>query len=227
MSNRFGLTDGDKDMRIEESRHGSEIDINAVLDRVARLVDARNDASLAEVFGTSRQVLSGWRKRGTIPYEKLVELARDLEGVSLNYLLWGDLPASADGLARARGGALTSEEMTRRGNLMVAALDGLSALEALAMLSRLFNDWTSYPEGVSEAEKTSVELCLEGSVRSKIEQDPEIKAFIHGLRGRRSHAQIAEECRVRFGPRAPSRSSVGRYLLHLSRGLKEGGTANV
>ena len=63
-----------------------EIEIHAVLGRVAKLTRVNTDAALAEALGTSRQVLSGWKKRGTIPFDRLCELAieRDL---SLDYIL--------------------------------------------------------------------------------------------------------------------------------------------
>lgn len=65
-----------------------EIEIHAVLGRVAKLTRVNTDAALAEALGTSRQVLSGWKKRGTIPFDRLCELAieRDL---SLDYILIG------------------------------------------------------------------------------------------------------------------------------------------
>tara|TARA_R110001583_G_scaffold38710_4_gene124860 strand:+ start:949 stop:1683 length:735 start_codon:yes stop_codon:yes gene_type:complete len=69
------------------------IEINAVLERLARLTGSQSDAALAEALDTSRQVISGWRKRGTIPYEKLIGLTQDYEDISLNYLLWGEEPA--------------------------------------------------------------------------------------------------------------------------------------
>lgn len=70
----------------------SHVDINDVLDRVAALVGADSDARLATELGTTSQVIHGWRKRGTIPYEKLVEFATRPDvraSVSLDYLLFG------------------------------------------------------------------------------------------------------------------------------------------
>jgi len=77
-------------MSTDSSSLREAIEINAILDRVARLTGAKSDAALAEALNTSRQVISGWRKRGTIPYDKLVEFAQEFEVVSLNYLLWGE-----------------------------------------------------------------------------------------------------------------------------------------
>ncbi|MEW7986508.1 MAG: hypothetical protein AB2777_22375 [Candidatus Thiodiazotropha endolucinida] len=52
---------------------------------------------------------------------------------------------------------------------------------------------------------------------AKIEADPEIKAFIHQLRGYHSYPEIARLCAHKFGKkRAPSKSAVGRYIKKIS-----------
>ncbi len=48
--------------------------------------------------------------------------------------------------------------------------------------------------------------------QSKIDLDPELRAFIHDLLPHCTFAEIAAECATRFGnPRAPSRSAVHRF----------------
>jgi hypothetical protein len=50
------------------------------------------------------------------------------------------------------------------------------------------------------------------STKSRIDLDPELRAFIHELLPHCTFAEIAAECAKRFGkPRAPSKSAVHRY----------------
>lgn len=63
----------------------------AVLARTAEVAGARNDAALAAMLGTSRQVVAGWKKRGTIPHQKVCDFAQS-QGASLDYLLLGRKP---------------------------------------------------------------------------------------------------------------------------------------
>lgn len=70
------------------------LDIYAILGRVAKLTRVKTDAALAEALGTSRQVLSGWKKRGTVPLDRLCELAVE-RNYSLDYILLGKEPEKA------------------------------------------------------------------------------------------------------------------------------------
>lgn len=71
--------------------------VTEILERVAVAVDAKNDAALARSLGVSRQTLSSWRKRGTVPHEAVAVFAAD-KGFSLDYLLLGKGPSrSYDG----------------------------------------------------------------------------------------------------------------------------------
>jgi len=63
-------------------------EITSIIERVAKLIDSRSDVEIANALGVSRQVLSGWKKRGTVPYEKLCAFA-EKHDVSLDYLLLG------------------------------------------------------------------------------------------------------------------------------------------
>ncbi|MDW7745862.1 helix-turn-helix domain-containing protein [Halomonas sp.] len=101
------------------------VDIIAVLDRLARLTGAQTDAALADVLGTSRQVLSGWRKRGTIPYEKLVEFAQSSEDVSLNYLLWGEEPRSIE--TPVEGNRVSAQKLEVIGDALLDAVNQVKA----------------------------------------------------------------------------------------------------
>lgn len=62
--------------------------LEKVLERLAAVTGAHNDAELARALNSSRQSLSKWRSRGSIPYEKLHSFAEE-NGASLDYLLLG------------------------------------------------------------------------------------------------------------------------------------------
>lgn len=71
--------------------------VTEILERVAVAIGAKNDAALARSLGVSRQTLSSWRKRGTVPHEAVAAFAAD-KGFSLDYLLLGKGPSrSYDG----------------------------------------------------------------------------------------------------------------------------------
>lgn len=70
------------------TKNKSHIEVEAVLERLMHITEAKNDSELARKIGVTRQVFSTWKKRGTVPYEKLVELACT-EDVSLDYLFLG------------------------------------------------------------------------------------------------------------------------------------------
>lgn len=66
----------------------SRVVLNDVLERIARLEGAKNDAAIARALETSPQTLATQKKRGTVPYEKLCEYAVR-RGVDLDWLLLG------------------------------------------------------------------------------------------------------------------------------------------
>jgi len=68
--------------------------LEKVLERLAHLTGAGSDAELARTLDVSRQSLSKWRSRGSIPYEKLQDFAEE-HGHSLDYLLMGKEPEKA------------------------------------------------------------------------------------------------------------------------------------
>lgn len=65
-----------------------ELKLVDVLSRIAKLSDVYTDADVAEVLGVSPQTLSTWKRRGTIPYERICSFAT-AKDVSLDYLLLG------------------------------------------------------------------------------------------------------------------------------------------
>ncbi|OQW67453.1 MAG: hypothetical protein BVN35_20320 [Proteobacteria bacterium ST_bin11] len=65
------------------------LDVASILKRLSLFSESDTDSGLADLLGVSRQVLSGWKKRGAIPYEKIIEFAYSND-LSLNYILTGD-----------------------------------------------------------------------------------------------------------------------------------------
>ncbi|GGX96672.1 hypothetical protein GCM10007160_25370 [Litchfieldella qijiaojingensis] len=106
-------------------------------------------------------------------------------------------------------------ELIRRRNHVLGGIDQLSTEDALAVMTAAMCELTERGLKADKKASSSVALALESDPRSKIERDPEIRDFIHSLKGRRSIEQIAEACHGRFGDRAPGRSSIQRYLKRL------------
>lgn len=65
-----------------------ELNLSDVLSRVGKLSGVSTDAEIARVLGVSPQTLSTWKRRGTIPYERVCDYAVNND-VSLDYLLLG------------------------------------------------------------------------------------------------------------------------------------------
>lgn len=92
--------------------------LEKVLERLAHLTGAGSDAELARTLDVSRQSLSKWRSRGSVPYEKLQDFA-EKHGHSLDYLLMGKEPESGeleidDAKFREVWAILRSEDCTLR-----------------------------------------------------------------------------------------------------------------
>jgi len=56
--------------------------------RVLDAVDGHRDQDIAEALHVGSGQVSNWRSRGTIPFEKIAEFARD-RGLSLDHLILG------------------------------------------------------------------------------------------------------------------------------------------
>lgn len=69
----------------------STLDISAVLNRIGECLKTKKDTEIASALGVSRQTVSGWRRRGSIPYENLIPFARE-KNLPLTFILWGDTP---------------------------------------------------------------------------------------------------------------------------------------
>jgi transcriptional regulator with XRE-family HTH domain len=64
------------------------ISLSVVLERIAKLLGVTTDTAIAKALGVAPQTLSTWKRRGTIPYERVCDFAENKD-VSLDYLLLG------------------------------------------------------------------------------------------------------------------------------------------
>jgi len=62
--------------------------LGEILDRVRKISGATSDAAIARALGVTPQAIGNARRRGTIPFERLVAFAAE-HGVSLDYLFLG------------------------------------------------------------------------------------------------------------------------------------------
>ncbi|MFK5892862.1 MAG: helix-turn-helix domain-containing protein [Pseudomonadota bacterium] len=71
-------------------------DIESILDRIKKTSSSKSHTELAATLKSSPQVVSTWKKRGTIPYEKIIEFA-EAKDLSLDYLFYGnDISVNTD-----------------------------------------------------------------------------------------------------------------------------------
>lgn len=67
------------------------INVDSILNRIKTFKKYKTDADLAKRLGVEPHTVSTWRKRETIPHEKLITFC-DTEGISLDWLLTGKGP---------------------------------------------------------------------------------------------------------------------------------------
>lgn len=124
---------------------------------------------------------------------------------------------------------MNANELNQRRDAVLVAIEQLSTADALAVMGATLRELAkceNYGQTVAanDPETSSIELLMGGGSRLKVERDPEVQAFIHGLSGSMSIQQIEDACRRQFGSRAPGRSSIQRYIQRLKyrQGLKRG-----
>lgn len=94
------------------------LDVNKILKRIGDILDTNSASEIANALGVSRQVLSGWKKRKTIPWEKLWEFSHDTD-LPLTYLLTG---RHAEIFERPPEGSISPQLLEKiSGELMIKA----------------------------------------------------------------------------------------------------------
>lgn len=76
-----------------------------ILARVKIAENVKRDSELASILCTDAKNVSNWKKRGTVPYEKLVEYAIR-SGVSLDWLILDRGPMKVDQFMVSEPGAI-------------------------------------------------------------------------------------------------------------------------
>lgn len=66
----------------------SDFSIIGIIDRIKAVEGLKFDNDVADALNMDRRTLSGYKQRGTIPYEPLIEFA-NIRGYSLDWLLHG------------------------------------------------------------------------------------------------------------------------------------------
>ncbi len=121
-----------------------------------------------------------------------------------------------------KGVKLSEFEIHKKAREIVSGLLDMPALDAMMIVIQAINIIARENIAIGyvpspPASAFNPYLRRHGQI-SKIDADPEIKAFIHGISDDMTIKEIAEQCQRRFGKnRAPSKSAVGRYLQKLAR----------
>ncbi|WP_067863655.1 helix-turn-helix domain-containing protein [Neptuniibacter marinus] len=71
------------------TENNSSTNVSAVLERVGVSLGTNKDTDIAKALGVSRQTVSGWRRRDSVPYESLIPFAKE-NNLALDYLFWGN-----------------------------------------------------------------------------------------------------------------------------------------
>jgi transcriptional regulator with XRE-family HTH domain len=78
-------------MSYDDVKTSVEINYGLVIQRITEIVKAESDGDIAEALGVTPQTFSTWKRRKTIPYEKIALFALK-KNVSLDYILLGRVP---------------------------------------------------------------------------------------------------------------------------------------
>lgn len=76
----------------------STLNVNNILDRVRDALGISTDTALAKELDVSQQVVSNWRSRGSMDFQRVVDRAVK-DGVDLRWLLIGE-HSQVDGVRR-------------------------------------------------------------------------------------------------------------------------------
>lgn len=86
----------------------SDFSFEAVIERIKAVLGLRFDTEVAASLKMDRRTLAGYKSRGTLPYEALVEMAAE-KGLSLEWLVFGRGPQETETLAIAEPAAHYAE----------------------------------------------------------------------------------------------------------------------
>lgn len=117
--------------------------------------------------------------------------------------------------------SLNEIKVQRRARQIIKGLEDVQVNDALSIIHKVLgfvineNLKVSQPGLIETVYPFNPNLIRRHS-RSKIDSDPEVKAFIHSLPEHLYLKEIAARCKKKFGKwRAPGKSAVGRYIKRL------------
>jgi len=61
---------------------------STILDRIMEIEGISTDVELAKILDTKQNTLSNWRKRDSIPYDKIIQYC-DMKSISLDFIFKG------------------------------------------------------------------------------------------------------------------------------------------
>lgn len=71
------------------------IELSGILDRISKLEGVKTDADIAHILKVSPQTMSTWKRRGTVPYERICAFC-SAKSHSLDYVIFGDKAAPTE-----------------------------------------------------------------------------------------------------------------------------------
>ena len=115
------------------------------------------------------------------------------------------------------------EKYKERVPALIVALKGLTLGNALAALLEAARHLLNETDSSDYYNSTPLSLGnltrrTKGGRLPKIESDPELQSFLHGIIGYHSLSELVRLCQEKFGmERAPSKSCLHRYTQKLTR----------
>lgn len=125
-----------------------KIILSEVLSRVGKLSNVSTDAEIANVLGVSPQTLSTWKRRETIPYEKVCDFAV-LNDVSLDYLLLG----SSSAKSVSKNGFIDSELFNKIIQMVRSNESELNGVRLDLLIEHIVSIYNNVIQCESESEK--------------------------------------------------------------------------
>ena len=113
-----------------------------IIERIKQAESLRYDTDVAVVLGAEKKHIGPWKARGQIPWERVLEYARQ-SGVSLDYLVLGRGPVRVSGFG-------VGEDMKHYG---LVEIDKTLLARVIAMIDQVFE-----ARGLDSSEKRKAQL---------------------------------------------------------------------
>lgn len=113
-----------------------------IIERIKQAESLRYDTDVAIALGAEKRHIGPWKARGQIPWERVLEYARQ-SGVSLDYLVLGRGPVRVSGFG-------VSEDMKHYG---LVEIDKMLLARVIAMIDEVFE-----AKGLDSSEKRKAQF---------------------------------------------------------------------